>query len=42
LEHSGEAKEWVHGVGEGEDPEKEWVEFMERVIRRGFEMEDGK
>jgi hypothetical protein len=23
-------------VGEGEDPEKEWVELMERVIERGF------
>jgi hypothetical protein len=33
---SGEAKEWVRGVGEGEDPEKEWVKLMERVIKRGF------
>jgi hypothetical protein len=39
LERSGEAKEWVRGVGEGGDPEKEWVELMERVIKRGFEME---
>ena len=42
LERSGDAKEWVRGVGEGEDPEKEWVELMEKIIRRGFEMEDGK
>ena len=42
LERSGEAKEWVRGVGESEDPEKEWVELMERVIKRGFEMESGK
>jgi hypothetical protein len=42
LERSGEAKEWVRGVGEGEDREKEWVELMERVIKRGFEMESGK
>ena len=42
LERSGEAMEWVRGVGEGEDPEKEWVELMERVIKRGFEMEDGE
>ena len=42
LERSGEAKEWVRGVGEGEDPEREWVELMERVIKRGFEMEDSK
>jgi hypothetical protein len=28
-------------VGEGEGPEKDWVELMERVIKRGFEMEDG-
>jgi len=26
----------------GEDPEKEWMELMERVIKRGHEMEDGK
>jgi hypothetical protein len=42
LERSGEAKEWVRGVGEGEDPEMEWVELMERVLKRGFEMEGGK
>ena len=42
LERSGEAKEWVRDVGEGDDPEKEWVELTERVIKRGFEMEDGK
>ena len=41
LERSGEAKEWIRGVGEGEDPEKEWVELMGRVIKRGFEMEGG-
>jgi hypothetical protein len=33
-ERSGEAKEWVCGVGKNEDPEKEWVELMERVIKR--------
>ena len=42
LERSGEAKEWVRGVGEGEELEKEWVELMERVIKRGFEVEGGK
>jgi Flavin-binding monooxygenase-like len=42
LERSGEAKEWVRGVGEGEHPEKEWVELVERVIKRGFVMEGGK
>jgi hypothetical protein len=41
LERTGEAKEWVRGIGEGEDPEKEWVELMERVIKRGLEMEGG-
>jgi hypothetical protein len=39
LERSGEADEWVHGVAEGGDPEKEWVELMERVIKRGFELD---
>ena len=42
LERSGETKEWVRGVGEGGDPEKEWVELTERVIKRGLEMEGGK
>ena len=42
LERSGEAKEWVRDVGEGEGPEKEWVELVERVLKRGFEMESGK
>jgi len=42
LERSGEVEEWVRGVGEGEDPEKEWVELMEKVIKRGFEIEGGK
>ncbi|KAF8814709.1 hypothetical protein BYT27DRAFT_7238681 [Phlegmacium glaucopus] len=42
LERSGKAEEWVRGVGEGGDPEKEWVELIERVIKRGFEMEGGK
>ena len=30
---SGEANEWVRGVGEGEDLEKEWVELIERVLK---------
>ena len=42
LERNGEAREWVRDVGEGEDPEGEWVELMERVIKRGFEIEGGK
>ena len=42
LERSGEAEEWVRGVGEGEDPEREWVELTERIIKRGFEIEGGK
>lgn len=42
LEHSGEAREWVRGVGDGEDPEKEWVDLMERVIKRGLEMDGDK
>ena len=39
LERSGEAKEWVRGVGEGEDPEKEWVELTKKVVKKGLEME---
>ena len=35
LEHSGEAKEWVRGVDEDDDREKDWVELMERIRNGG-------
>ena len=35
LERCGEAADWVRGVGEG--GEREWVELMERVLRRAEE-----
>ena len=42
LERSGEADGWVRGVGKGKDPEKEWIELMEKMIKKGLEMEGGK
>ncbi|KAI0642638.1 FAD/NAD-P-binding domain-containing protein [Trametes meyenii] len=34
LDRSGEAKEWLRGVGSGADPVQEWADFMWKVLKR--------
>ncbi|CAA7269973.1 unnamed protein product [Cyclocybe aegerita] len=35
LEASGEAEDWVRGIGTGDHSEEEWVDLMWRVVRKG-------
>ncbi|KAI0078356.1 FAD/NAD(P)-binding domain-containing protein [Panus rudis PR-1116 ss-1] len=37
IDKSGEAEEWVRGVGEGENPKQEWVALMYKVLERAVE-----
>ncbi|KAF9057356.1 hypothetical protein BJ165DRAFT_1419948 [Panaeolus papilionaceus] len=42
LERSGEAKEWIKGIGHSKDKDvvQQWVDLMWRVIKRGEEEEE--